>query len=1062
MSCKFPRPDPNLSLSSIEVEILARWDRERTFQTSVEQRRAQGATPYIFYDGPPFANGHPHYGHILTSYVKDTIPRYFTMQGKLVERRWGWDCHGLPVELDAQRRLGLGGVKEINEFGVGAFCETCRESVFTYADEWRKVIDRIGRWVDWDDQYRTMDLSYMETVMHIFATLYKEGLIYESYKVLAYCTSCSTPLSNFETRLDDAYRDRTDQSVTVRLPLIDDPATSILVWTTTPWTLPSNVLAAISSTLAYETWQDQAGGTKVVLAAASSDAYAAQLNGWKHISTDPGERWVGRAYMPVFDYFANTQGAFRIVASDIVSEGEGTGVVHIAPAFGEDDAKIGQAHDVVGPQPVCDDGTFDERVRDFAGLHVFDANPKIAQAIDASGRLFATEPYEHAYPHCWRCDSPLIYRAIDSWMLAIDKLRYTMQRSNRSVHWIPAHVKSGAMGHGIESAPDWALTRNRFWGSPVPVWRCDRQNVSESARSSDGTEHVASQPVTNASEIFVPASITELEEVSHQQVTDLHRPAIDEIAWPCACGQGTMRRIPDVLDCWFESGSMPFAQNHWMGEPIGELEYPADFIVEYIGQARGWFYTLLVISSALTQQSSFRTCLAHGILLGDDGRKLSKRLKNFPDPDEVISTWGSDALRASLLSSPIVRGGDGAISTTAIRDAHRTFLAPIMNAYTFFATYSASSGYAGPNAEPDAVRPTHPLDRYILAAAECLREDVTTCLDSYDLGRSYDALGRFCERLTNWYIRLSRRRFWEPTEPMDNAQREPFDTLYAVLHRLARITAPLTPFLADWLGTCLDATQSVHLDDWPEPVLAWQDEALLNENDTVNRLVSMARQIRSEAKVPNRQPLGRVLLVGVDSSLIDRYRDVLCAEMNVKDVQLRFHSSDLAAHKIVPNPRVLGPRLGAKVQEVLGAARRGEVELAPDGSVCIAGETLTSGEFSISLVPATEELGVATEDKTVVALDLHITPALELEGQARYVLRRVQDLRRQANLDVSDRIELVITGGALADRLVGTHSNYLEREALAVAVRTSGAHLAHADAFTLADTPITISLERSG
>jgi len=1053
----YRRPTDDETFAALELRRLERWAAEDTFHRSVENRR--DAEPYVFYDGPPFANGHPHYGHILTSYVKDTVPRFFTMTGHRVERRWGWDCHGLPVELDAQHQLGLGGVKEINEHGVGAFNETCRSSVFTYAEEWRKVIDRIGRWVDWDDQYRTMDLSYMETVMHIFATLYRRGLIYDSYKVLAYCTSCQTPLSNFETRMDDSYRDRTDPTVTVRLPLVDDPSTAVLVWTTTPWTLPSNVLAAIGADLDYSVWRSPDGVEQVVLAVSSEPAYEDTLDGWTKVRTTKGSDWVGRGYVPMFDYFADTEGAFRIVASDIVAEGEGTGVVHIAPSFGEDDSRIGRAEHVRGPMPVRDDGTYEAAVTDYAGMHVLDANPHIEEGLRTGGRLFASAPYEHSYPHCWRCDSPLIYRAIDSWMLAIDKIRDEMAAANEDINWIPEHVGPGAMGHGIESAPDWALTRNRFWGSPVPVWKCDGGHAADPTAA--GEERVASGGCEPGHRLFVPASIAELQRESGSTVTDLHRPTVDEITWPCPEGDGTMRRVPDVLDCWFESGSMPFAQVHWMGEPLESLEYPADFIVEYVGQVRGWFYTLIVIATALTGRASFRNCLAHGILLGDDGRKLSKRLKNYPDPDAVIAEYGSDALRASLLSSAIVRGGDGAISVESVRDASRRFLAPIWNAYTFFSTYATTAGYTAPDEDTSTLRPSHPLDRYLLAACERLRDEVTAHLEAYELAQAYEALARFLEGLTNWYIRLSRRRFYGPSGSVSGEEREPFDTLFAVLERLARVCAPLIPFLADELAERLGAADSVHLDDWPEPVAHWSDVELLEENEAVQRLVSTARSLRADARIPNRQPLARLMVVGADPKLVETYRDVLQAEANVGEVVVVSDVSELATERVVPNPRILGPRLGAKVQEVIRAARDGDYVVNPDGTATVAGENLGPGEFELRLDPARSDLGVTAERDQVVALDLALTPELEIAGDARLLLRHVQNLRKTAGLEVSDRIRLNIHGGPRAAAVVAAHRDMLYGETLATSLEESETPLGALASVDLEGEAVTISLTRA-
>ncbi|HEY6472458.1 MAG TPA: isoleucine--tRNA ligase, partial [Acidimicrobiales bacterium] len=744
----------------IEEAVLASWAADGTFAASVAARPAGdgGSNEYVFYDGPPFANGLPHYGHLLTGFVKDVVPRYQTMRGRRVERRFGWDCHGLPAEIDAERELGVSGRGPITEYGIDRFNDFCRRSVLRYTEEWRRYVTRQARWVDFENDYKTMDPSYMESVMWAFKQLWDRSLLYEAYRVLPYCWECETPLSNAETRQDDAYRDRQDPALTVAFTLEPDPAAPPLVagplqlwvWTTTPWTLPSNLAVAVGPTLEYAV-VDLPGGQRVVLGEETLASYESELSEATRVGTVRGDELVGRSYRPLFDYFASTSGAFRILPADFIATDEGTGIVHLAPGFGEEDQATCAAYGIEVVCPVDSRTRFTAEVPDFEGLQVFEANQPVIRALRAAGAVVRVDSYVHPYPHCWRTDTPLVYRAVTSWFVEVTKIRDRLLANNQQITWVPAHVRDGAFGKWLEGARDWSISRNRFWGAPIPVWRSDDPRYPR---------------------IDVYGSVEELEADFGVRPLDLHRPAIDELTRPNPddpTGRSTMRRTSDVLDCWFESGSMPFAQVHYPFENQDWFEhhFPGDFIVEYVNQSRAWFYNLHVMATALFDRPAFSTCIAHGVVLGDDGRKMSKRLRNFPDPDAMFDVYGADAMRWFFMSSSIVRGGDLIVDEQGIRSAVRQALLPLWNAWYFFTLYANADGRradltrnwrtaeaangAGGAASPGAAPGV--LDRYILAKASALVVDAGAALDTYDLSRACAAVEAFLDALDNWYIR---------------------------------------------------------------------------------------------------------------------------------------------------------------------------------------------------------------------------------------------------------------------------------------------------------------------
>lgn len=1031
----YPTVPSRADFPAIEDEILDRWRTQDTFARSVDARPADDE--FVFYDGPPFANGLPHYGHLLTGYVKDVIPRYQTMRGHRVERRFGWDCHGLPAEMHTEKELGVSGRVSITEYGIDNFNDHCRTSVMRYTGEWQRYVTRQARWVDFSHDYKTMDVDYMESVIWAFSQLWEKGLIYEAYRVMPYSWGAETPLSNFEIRLDDATRPRQDPALTVAFSVDPDSAgvlsqwatqapIEIWAWTTTPWTLPSNLAMAAGPSVQYQvirTGDGPRSGTLVVLGANAVSKYEKELGeGYEVIATISGSDLAGVRYQPLLPYFADHANSFRVLEADWVTDDDGTGIVHLAPGFGEDDQTTCEAAGIELVVPVDDSGRFTAGVPDWAGQNVFDANSGIAAALKEQQKVIRHDTYDHNYPHCWRTDTPIIYKAVSSWYVKVTAFRDRLVELNQEINWIPPHVKDGQFGRWLEGARDWSISRNRFWGSPIPVWRSDNPDF----------------PRTD-----VYGSIDEIEADFGVRPTDLHRPYIDELVRPNPddpSGETMMRRVPEVFDCWFESGSMPFAQVHY---PFENAEWfdghsPADFIVEYIAQTRGWFYTMHVLSGALFDRPAFSNVICHGVVQDHEGRKLSKKLRNYPDPEEVMESHGSDAIRWHLMASPILRGGDLRISTDAsdFSEVVRQVLNPIWNAYSFFTLYANADDHTA-RFRTDA---EGLLDRYILAKTADLLHSVTGYMDAFEIAPACAEIQSFLDALNNWYIRRSRERFWAPGGGSDSVsvadKSDAYDTLYTVLVTLMKTCAPLLPMLAEeiWLGLTGDDSgdSSVHLQDWPDVSAFPRDESMVRAMDRIREVCSAGLHLREENRLRARLPLHKLTIAGEGTDSLEPLLYLVRDELNVKSVEITDDIGSVGDFALLPNAKKLGPRIGKLVQQVIKESKAGNWTAEADGSVMVADTKLDPDEYELRLLPREGAAAAALGgNEAVVELDIEVTPELTAEGMARDVVRLIQQARREVGLEVTDRIHCHLNTTVEVIEAVEAHREWVSEAVLA-------------------------------
>ena len=1003
----FQKPESNPDFPALEREILAFWRKHGTFARQV----AAGTEDFVFYDGPPFATGTPHYGHLLAGTLKDIVPRYQAMRGYRVERRFGWDTHGLPVEMEIDKQLGLQSPSDTVAYGVARYNEACRAIVLRYTEEWRKTVERMGRWVDFDNDYKTMDPAFMESVWWVFKTLWDKGLIYRGHKVMPYSWRLGTPLSNFEAGMD--YRTVQDPAVTIAFEILtsaEEGATPtgtgrhLLAWTTTPWTLPANMGLCVGPDVDYVEATlagARADGRSYLVAAALAEKV---LGAHEVVATCKGRDLEGLRYKPLFDCYpdAAADGAYRVVSDTYVTTEDGTGIVHQAPAFGEDDHRVALKWGLPLRDPVDAEGRFTGDVASVAGghivgQHVKDADKALIKDIKDRGSLFAQATLDHEYPYCWRSGTPLIYKAISTWFVRVTSLRERMAELNEQTRWVPAYVGEKRFSNWLKDARDWAISRNRFWGTPLPVWQCDGCGRYDAI-----------------------GSIAELHAKSGVHVTDLHKHHVDGLEWVCACG-AAMRRIPEVLDCWFESGAMPYAQNHYPFEnkELVERNLPAAFIAEGLDQTRGWFYTLLVLSTALFDRPAFRNVIVNGLILAEDGQKMSKRLKNYPDPNLIFETHGADALRAYLVTSPAVRAEPMRFSEAGVREVVRSVVLPLWNAYSFFATYAAADGWQPP-AKASDLKDRALLDRWVTSVLQSLIRDVNEEMAAYRLYNVIPRVLGFIDDLTNWYIRRSRRRFWRTENDRD--KQFAFETLYEVLTTFARVLAPILPFLAEVLYQRLEVgtragAESVHLEAFPQARTAAVDADLEAQMALCRTFVTLGRNLREQSKIRVRQPLPSltVAVSGAASRHLAEVTEIVREELNVKDLVWSQDASDLVTLTVKANFKTLGKRLGPKMKDVAAAiAALDGADLATlqaGGSVTVAGEAIGSEDVLIDKQPRPGAV-VASEGPVVVALDTTITSELLAEGLARDVISKVQQARKDAGLEVEDRIVLGLWPGS--------------------------------------------------
>lgn len=1022
--------DSKVNFPEEELKVLDFWKKNNIFKKSISQRA--GAEDFVFYDGPPFATGLPHFGHFIPSTIKDIIPRYKTMKGMKVERRFGWDCHGLPVENLIEKELGLNSKTDIEKYGVDKFNEKCRESVLRYVNEWKGTITRLGRWVDFEHDYKTMNPDYMESIWWVMKSLWDKGLLYEGHYILPYCPRCSTVLSNHELNLG-GYKDVHDPAITIRFKVtkagpkasdkeMENGSTYFIAWTTTPWTLPSNLGLTMGPDIDYVKVKD--GDEYYILAEARLGAYYKNPEELDIVWKKKGSELEGSRYEPLFPYFASlavnedgSEGAFRVFTADFVSTEDGTGIVHTAPGFGEDDNKVFKGTGVPTVCPVDAECKFTKEVPDYAGRFVKECDKDIIERLKQEGKLVKKEQILHSYPHCWRCSSPLIYRGVGSWFVAVEKIKPSLLKANSQITWQPPHIKEGRFGKWLEGARDWAISRNRYWGNPLPIWKCP-----------------------DCGKTVCVGSREELKQLSGIYPEDLHKHFVDKITIPCDCG-GIMKRIPEVLDCWFESGSMPYAQNHYPFEnkEYFEKHFPADFISEGLDQTRGWFYTLTVLAAALFDKPAFKNCIVNGLVLASDGKKMSKSLRNFTDPNEVINKFGSDALRLFLIHSSVVRADDLKYSDDGVRDVLKGILIPLWNSYSFYVTYANIDGIS-PEKAPE--NPSNPLDRWILSSAQKLIKDVTEALDAYDLSKAVDPIVSFIDELNNWYIRRSRRRFWRSEN--DNDKNEAYGSLYTVLKILTKVAAPFIPFVTENIYQNLrqeNEPESVHLCDYPVYDSSYRDEELEFKMDTVQKAVSMGRSLRYQFNLKIRQPLRSVELVTrnpKEKSVLLEMEDSIREELNVKDVVFHEKEDELVEYRAKANFRVLGKELGGLMGEAarkIQSLGQNEILSILDGGVL----SLDIGDRTVELTEdkiivdrlEKEHLKVLNEGTLTVGLDTLLTKELIQEGQVRDLIRGIQNLRKEKGLDVTDRIRLFVSGTKSMKEGFESFNEFISSETLA-------------------------------
>ncbi len=1014
----FRAVDPKTHLPEIEHKHIEFWKKKNIFERSVEQRK--GKPKFVFFDGPPFANGLPHYGHILAQSLKDAVTRYRTMQGDYVPRVNGWDCHGLPVEYEIEKELELSGRKDIEKLGVEKFNNKCRESVFRYTTQWNGLFERLARWVDIENGYATLDSNYMESIWWVFKQIWEKGMMYQGFKSMHICPRCSTPLSNFEVSL--GYKDVTDLTVTAQFKSKEDPDLYFLAWTTTPWTLPGNVALAVGADIDYV--QIAKEGKKYILAKALVEKHF-DLDGLTIEKEMKGKTLVGKSFEPLFDYYVNSglpgiENAWKVIATDFVTTEDGTGIVHIASGYGEDDMEASLKEGIPVVQHVDMSGHFEKEVLPWAGKFVKGQENNVADWLEENAKLFKRENFRHSYPHCWRCDTPLLNYATKAWFIRVTDIKDRLQKNNKKIHWQPDHIKEGRFGKWLENVRDWNISRNRFWGTPLPIWEC-----------------------SGCSKQVCIGSVEELKKMSGGKLPtrdgelDLHKPYIDEIKLSCPDCSAEMDRIPEVLDCWFESGAMPYAQLHYPFENKEEFEknFPANFIAEGLDQTRGWFYTLHVLATILFDEPAFKNVIVNGILLAADGEKLSKRKKNYPDPNLLFEEKGVDTVRMFLYTSTAPLAEDVRFSEQHVDDLLKKFTLTLWNTYSFFVTYANIDKF---EAQTGPFEPKHKLDQWILSYLNTLTEEVTKNMEEYNLTKATRPMVEFVDHLSNWYVRRSRRRFWKSEN--DEDKWEAYQTLHTVLVQFSQLLAPFMPFLADEIYRNLTNEESVHLTDWPKANKKLINTALNEEVELARRIVNLGHAIRGKKKIRVRQPLAKVtvgLPGSVDPKVVLLQKEVILEELNVKKLELLKDAGELADFVVLPNAKLLGPKYGKDVQKIIQESKAGNFKLLEDGQVEVAGFTLEPTEVEMAY-KGKEGVDIESEEGTVVSLDLEVTDELYLEGLMREVVRAVQDMRKEAGFEVSDHIQLLIKADGKLEGAVTQFADTIKEETLADELEQSG------------------------
>ena len=1030
----------------MEEGILSYWAEGSVFKKSLERNKGKGR--YTFYDGPPFATGLPHYGHLLAGTIKDIVPRYQTMRGKYVERRFGWDTHGLPIEALAQDALGIAGTPEIKEYGVDKFNEQCRSMVLKYVSEWRKTVTRMGRWVDFDNDYKTMDPGFMETVWWVFKQLWDQGRVYKSHRIMPYSWKLSTPLSNFEAGSN--YKDVQDPTVTVRVRAIDglgflesldgleNTHIYLLIWTTTPWTLPENLAICAGANIDYVAVRDLTDDARPVyiMAKARLATIFKKPEQYEIVAEFKGSALKGIRYEPMFPYFAEkkAEGAFVVLNDDYVTTDDGTGLVHIAPAYGEDDFRVCREAGITAfADPLDESCNFTAVVPEYAGRFCKDCDKDIIKRLKAEGKLVHQATIVHSYPFCDRTDTPLIYRAIDAWYVRVEDLHDKLAANNATVHWTPDYVGDKRFGNWLKDARDWNISRNRFWGSCIPVWIND----------------------DDPNDMICVGSIAELEALSGVKVTDLHKHFVDKVV--IKKDGKTYHRTLEVLDCWFESGSMPYAQQHYMGSMVEKFDglmvegdsspdhqtikpsnhatiddfFPADFIAEGLDQTRGWFYTLMLLGTMLFGKSPYRNVVVNGLVLAEDGKKMSKRLKNYPDPTKMLDTYGADAIRLYMIYSPVVRAENLKFSENGVKQILRDLLIPWWNAYSFFVTYANVDGFHDEEVQMSELCSDNVLDRWIVSSMETLIADVTAAMDQYDLQRAVRPFVAFIEDLTNWYIRRSRRRFWKSQNDGDKLQA--YRTLRYVLVQLCKVAAPFTPFISEEIYRNLKGAsdpESVHLCDFPSPRAGARDLALEQEMAAVQTVVRLGRQLRVENDLKVRQPLASMKIAGVPEAAA-RFKEnaelqaLVLDELNVKSMTFIEDETELCDVSYKANFKTLGKKCGPKMKAVAAA-------IAASGmQPVIEGIEITPEDVIVTRAPKAGMV-VASEGSVVVALETALTPELVAEGLAREFVSHVQAMRKEADFEVTQRIDVKVEADDELRAALVAHSDYVKVETLAL------------------------------